>query len=65
MKRDTYKYQFKDGRRIVHRGITNDPERRETEHQSDYDLPRGHLTIIGNRTTEKAALKWEREGGKS
>lgn len=30
--RDTYKYHLKDGRRIVHRGITNDLKQREQEH---------------------------------
>lgn len=33
--RDTYKYHFKKGNRIVHIGITNDLERRETEHRQE------------------------------
>jgi len=33
MTRDTYKYHFKRGHRIVHTGITNDLERRESEHK--------------------------------
>ena len=33
-KRDTYKYQFKSGNKILHVWITNDLERREQEHQS-------------------------------
>jgi predicted GIY-YIG superfamily endonuclease len=32
-KRDTYNYVLKRGRRIVYRGITNDPERRLNEHR--------------------------------
>ncbi|MDN5211614.1 hypothetical protein QQ020_06115 [Fulvivirgaceae bacterium BMA12] len=60
--RDTYKYHFKQGNKIVHRGITNDLERREEEHQNNYR--NGHIVQIGNRTTREAALKWEREGGK-
>ncbi len=28
-KRDTYKYEFKRGNKILHGGITNDLERRE------------------------------------
>ena len=32
-KRDTYKYDFKVGNKIVHSGITNDLERREDEHR--------------------------------
>lgn len=33
--RDTYKYVFKVGNRIVHGGITNDLERRGREHQQE------------------------------
>ena len=32
-KRDTYNYLLKQHRRIVYRGITNDPERRYGEHK--------------------------------
>jgi len=32
-KRDTYNYVLKRRRRIVYRGITNDPERRLNEHR--------------------------------
>jgi len=60
-KRDTYKYHFKQGNRIVHRGITNDVDRRESEHLNDYG--NGHLIQVGNRTTRDAALQWERDGG--
>ena len=34
--RDTYKYHFIKDRTVVHRGITNDLERREQEHQNTY-----------------------------
>ena len=61
-KRDTYKYQFKDGNKVLHRGITNDLERRESEHQQRW--PEGHVSQVGRRTTRDAALEWEREGGK-
>ena len=60
---DTYKYQFKVGQKIVHRGITIEPDRREVEHQQKW--PDGHLTKIGRKTTRKAALEWERDGGKA
>ena len=59
--RDTYKYQFKDGKKIVHGGITKDPERREKEHQQEY--PDGHIKLVGRRTTEEAARNWEEEHG--
>ena len=58
--RDTYKYHFKRGNRIVHTGITNDMERREQEHKRDYGES-GHITQVGRRTTKDAALDWERE----
>ena len=60
--RDTYKYHFKIGNRIVHRGITNDLDRREEEHEQDW--PNGHLKQVGRQTTRDAALKWERDGGR-
>ena len=60
-KRDTYKYQFKVGNKIVHGGITNDLERREQEHQQKW--PSGHIKQVGRQTTEDAARKWEEEKG--
>ena len=56
-KRDTYKYDFKVGRRIVHSGITNDLDRREGEHQQKW--PTGHIKQVGRRTTEEAGREWE------
>ena len=52
-----YKYNFKQGNKIIHSGITNDLDRREKEHQQRW--PDGHIVQVGNRTTEEAALKWE------
>lgn len=60
MTRDTYKYHFKRGNRIIHTGITNDLERREQEHKQTYG-DSGHIKQVGNRTTRDAALKWEGE----
>ena len=31
MSRDTYKYELRDGNRVVYVGITNDLQRRESE----------------------------------
>ncbi len=55
--RDTYKYYFKKGNRIVHGGITDDLERREQEHKQRW--PNGHIFQVGRRTTEDAAREWE------
>ena len=60
-KRDTHKYHFKVGNRIVHGGITNDIDRREAEHKQNW--PKGHITKIGNRTTRDAAREWEKDKG--
>lgn len=60
--RDTYKYHQKIGNKIVHRGITDDLERREQEHQQEFSG--SHIVQVGNRTTRGAALRWERKGGK-
>ncbi len=60
--RNTHKYHFKEGNKIVHRGITDDLDRRESEHQQEW--PSGHIKKVGNKTTREAALEWEREGGK-
>ena len=61
-KRDTYKYVFKRGNKILHGGITNDLERREEEHRRDID-PKGHIKQVGRRTTEDAAREWEEDKG--
>ena len=63
--RDTYKYHFKKGKRIVHTGITNDLDRREAEHRNERGQSKGHITQMGNRTTREAALEWEREQEKN
>lgn len=59
--RDTYKYQFKVGNKIVHGGITDDLERREAEHQQKW--PKGLIKQVGRRTTEKVAREWEKDKG--
>jgi predicted GIY-YIG superfamily endonuclease len=59
--RDTYKYYFKVGNKIVHGGITDDLERREEEHKQKW--PNGHIVQVGRRTTEEAAMEWEEEKG--
>ena len=55
--RDTKKYDFKVGNKIVHSGITNDLDRREAEHQRRW--ANGHIKQVGRATTEEAAREWE------
>lgn len=59
--RNTFKYHYKVGNKIVHGGITNDLERREIEHQQKW--PKGHIKQVGRRTTKDAAEKWEKDKG--
>lgn len=60
--RDTYRYHFIKDRKVAHRGITNDLERREAEHQNRYG--NGSIRQVGPRVSRDSALKWERDGGK-
>ena len=60
MARDTYKYHFKVGNKIVHTGITNDLERREQEHRRN-NGGQGSISKVGYATTRDSALEWERE----
>jgi len=62
-KRNTYKYHFKVGNKIVHSGITNDIERREQEHQGNW--PKGHIKQVGRKTTEEGARDWEKTQDKA
>ena len=55
--RNWKKYDFKEGNRIKHSGITKDLDRREQEHQERW--PSGHIKQVGNATTEEAARQWE------
>ncbi|MBA7589091.1 hypothetical protein ES708_31166 [subsurface metagenome] len=61
-KRDTYKYHVIKDRKVVHRGITDDLERREGEQQEKFKD--SHIKQIGRRTTREKGLAWERRGGK-
>ncbi len=57
-KRDTYKYEWKKGNKTLSYGITNDLERRESEHQRE--VPGSHLRNIGNASSEDGARDWEK-----
>ena len=55
--RNTYKYQFKVGNKIVYVGTTSNLKHRERDHKRNW--PEGHIVRIGHKTTEDAARKWE------
>ena len=56
--RDAYHYTYRVGGRIAHRGITNDPARREKEHQRAE--PGGRLTVEGKAKPRSGARRAER-----
>ncbi|MBR4155493.1 MAG: GIY-YIG nuclease family protein [Bacteroidales bacterium] len=58
-KRSTYKYVLKDGNKIKYVGITDDPQRRESEHKRDKDFKK--MEIIGRAVSRESAEKWETE----
>ena len=58
MSRDTYKYELRDGNRVVYVGITNDLEGREAEHRTE-GMDFTSIRKIGNVTTRDAAEQWE------
>ena len=57
--RDKYKYELKNGKKVVYVGITNSPDQRMQQHEKDKDF--SHMNVVGRKTTEEAALKWEQE----
>jgi len=57
MPRDVYKYELKQGNKIVYAGITNDPTQRETQHRQGKTFDK--MQIIGRVSTREGAEKWE------
>lgn len=57
--RNTYRYHYKMGGKVVHSGITSDPARREADYQRA--KPGGRLVRVGRKVTRESAIKWERE----
>lgn len=61
--RNTYTYHVKVGNKIVHSGITNDLDRRESEHLQRW--PNSHIFKVGHIKTKESALEWENNQDKS
>ncbi len=56
MIKDTYKYNLKKDGVLILRSVTNDLDRRVTEHQVRYS---GSIVEqVGNKVTRVSALKW-------
>ncbi len=58
--RDTVTYELKEGHKVVYRGTTNDPERREQEHKDAGKKFTG-LNVTSRKMTEDGAKKKEAE----
>jgi len=58
MPRDTYRYHFIQGNRIVYSGITTDLKTREREHRQRFGED-GHIKQVGPATTRDTGLVWE------
>ena len=57
-KRDYYRYELRDGHKIVYIGMTDNPIRREGQHKSEgKDFTR--MTLVGRKVTENSAEQWE------
>ena len=60
--RDTVRYHLREGNKVIHAGITNDPQRREAEHQRE--RPNSRLAQQGPKVTRASAEAWERRQAK-
>ena len=58
--RNNYRYELKDGKKVVYKGYTNNPERRENEHE-DEGKRFTHMNIVGPAVTKETAENWEEE----
>ncbi len=59
-KRDTVSYDLLKGNKILYRGTTNDPDRREQEHR-DEGKRFSKMRITSRKITEEGAKKKEAE----
>jgi hypothetical protein len=56
--RNTYKFNFKVGNKVIKTGITKNLMRREA--QLKRVNPSGHVKQVGRRSTRGSALEWRR-----
>ena len=62
-RRDTQTYELRQGRKVVYRGTTNNPERREKEHKNQgktftkMNLTSRKMTVDGAKRKEAEQLK--------
>ena len=60
MARNTYKYHFKVGNKIIYSGITDDLVEQERDLQHTLDSS-GRIAPVGDPVAKDAALQWESE----
>ena len=58
--RDTVTYDLKQGKKVVYRGTTNNPEQREEQHR-DEDKRFTKLTVTSRKMTDDGAKQKETE----
>ena len=58
MNRDTKKYELFDGNRLVYVGISNDIERRASEHRAE-GMHFTRMEQVGRASTRQGAGDWE------
>ena len=58
--RGHFRYELKQGRRVVYVGVTNDPDAREQEHRDD-GKRFSHLLVVGPAVTRDTAERWEED----
>ena len=58
MDRDTKKYELYRGNKLVYVGITNDLERRASEHRAE-DMQFTRVEQVGRASTRQSAGDWE------
>ena len=59
-KRDTVTYELRDGRKVVYRGVTGDPERRAAQHRVD-GKKFTKVVVTSRKMTREGAEKKEAE----
>lgn len=58
--REYYNYELKQSNRVVYRGQTNNPNRREKEHKRD-GKKFTHMNIVGNAKTNHGVREAEKK----
>lgn len=58
--RGHYRYELRRGHKIVYFGITNNPQRRVSQHDNS-EKNFTHMNILGPAVTKETAEQWEKQ----